>query len=95
MKFFGVSEDHIVKIISHFIQLGKAVEIEFYHYEVYPEDAKDICFVLCALNGCGSHIITYDPHLLDLAKGYRQKFSVSILKPVPFLRELRGLLKET
>lgn len=95
MKFFGISEKVIIEIISHFIQFGEAVEIKFYHYEVYPEDAKDICFVLCALNGYGSHIITYDFHLLDLADEYMWKFSITILKPVPFLQELRKLLKET
>ena len=95
MKFFRISEDTIIKILSHFIQFGKAVEIKFYHYDIYPEDAKDICFVLCALNGYGSHIITYDSHLLDLAEEYIRKFSIIILKPVPFLQELRKLLKET
>lgn len=94
MKFFGIPEETIIKTISHFIQFGEAVEIKFYHYEVYPEDAKDICFVLCALNGYGSHIITYDYHLLDLAGEYMQKFSITILKPVPFLQELRALLHD-
>ena len=92
MKELGVSEDEIVAFVSQFIQFGKAVEIKFYHYEVYPEDAKDICFVLCALNGYGTHIVTYDRHLLDLADEYVQKFSISVLEPIPFLRELREFL---
>jgi len=94
MKEFGVSEDKIIKLVSQFIQFGEAVEIEFFHYEAYPEDAKDICFVLCALNGHGTHIVTYDRHLLDLADEYSQRFSIKVRKPVPFLKELRQLLRE-
>ena len=94
MKEFGVSEDKIIKFVSQFIQFGEAVEIEFFHYEAYPKDAKDICFVLCALNGCGTHIVTYDRHLLDLADEYSQRFSICVLEPVPFLKKLREFLNE-
>ncbi|MBM3236494.1 PIN domain-containing protein [Candidatus Poribacteria bacterium] len=94
MREFGISEDKIIKFISQFVRFGEVVKIEFFHYESYPEDAKDICFVLCALNGHGTHIVTYDRHLLDLAHEYSQRFSISVLKPVPFLKKLREFLNE-
>jgi len=88
LKYFFIKEDLIVKIISQFVAFGEEVKIKFYHYEVYPKDAKDICFVLCALNGNGSHIITYDTHLLDLLEDYREKFGIKVLRPREFLRLL-------
>lgn len=85
LKYFNIQEDLILKIISQFIAIGEEVKIQFYHYELYPKDAKDICFVLCALNGNGSHIITYDTHLLDLKEDYREKFGIEVVKPKEFL----------
>ncbi len=76
----------IVKFISYFIRSGEEVKIKFYHYEFYPEDAKDICYVLCALNGNGSHIITYDSHLLDLKEDYRDKFGIEVVNAINFLK---------
>ena len=74
MKDFSVSEDKMIKVVSQFIQFGEVVEIKFFHYEAYPDDARDVCFVLCVLNGRGTHIVTYDRHLLDLADEYSQNF---------------------
>jgi putative PIN family toxin of toxin-antitoxin system len=89
-KYFNVPEESIVKIISQFISFGEEVKIKFYHYEFYPEDAKDICFVLCALNGDGTHIITYDSHLLDLKKDYQTKFGIQVVNPITCLKQLRN-----
>lgn len=88
LKYFGIHQDFIVKIISQFIAIGEEVKIRFFHYELYPKDAKDICFALCALNGNGSHIITYDTHLLDLKEDYRNKFGIEVVKPIEFLKLL-------
>jgi len=88
LKYFGIHKDLIVTIISQFIAIGEEVKIRFYHYELYPKDAKDICFALCALNGNGSHIITYDTHLLDLKEDYRNKFGIEVVKPIEFLKLL-------
>ena len=90
MKYFNVPEESIVKIISQFISFGEEVKIKFYHYEFYPEDAKDICFVLCALNGDGTYIITYDSHLLDLKKDYQTKFGIQVVNLITFLKQLRN-----
>lgn len=89
LKFFNVPEELIIKIISQFIAFGEEVKIKFYHYEFYPEDAKDICFVLCALNGDGTHIVTYDSHLLDLKNDYQTKFGIQVVNTIIFLKQLR------
>ena len=92
LKEFDISEEEIVKLVSLFIMIGKEVEVKFYHYEYYPEDAKDICFVLCALNGDGTHIVSYDPHLLNLKENYRLEFGIQVVKPLEYLIELRTIL---
>ncbi|MDZ7399382.1 MAG: PIN domain-containing protein [candidate division KSB1 bacterium] len=89
LKEKNVNEELIIQFISQFIAYGEEVKVQFYHYEVYPEDAKDICFVLCALNGNGTHVITYDSHLLDLKADYLSKLGIKIATPIEFLQELR------
>jgi len=89
LKEKNVAEELIINFITQFIAQGEEVKIKFYYYEFYPEDAKDICFVLCALNGNGTHIVTYDPHLLDLKIEYMREFKIQILTPVEFLKDLR------
>lgn len=95
LKEKNVAEELIINFIAQFIAQGEEVIIKFYHYEFYPEDATDICFVLCALNGNGTHIVTYDPHLLDLKTEYMNEFKIQILKPIEFLQDLRGNLSTT
>ena len=95
LKEKKVAEELIINFIAQFIARGEEVKIKFYHYEFYPEDAKDICFVLCALNGNGTHIVTYDPHLLDLKTEYMNEFKIQIAMPIEFLQELRKNLSTT
>ena len=66
--------------------LGAPVGIEFFHLPRYPADADDIAFVLCALNGAASHLVTYDQHLFDVA----QEYPFVTCKPVQFLAALRA-----
>ena len=89
LKEKGIAEELIIRFISQFIAYGEEAKIKFYHYEFYPEDAKDICFVLCALNGNGTHVVTYDQHLLDLKADYMSEFKIKIAMPIEFLQELR------
>lgn len=95
LKEKDVAQELIIRFISQFIAYGEEVKIKFYHYEFYPEDAKDICFVLCALNGNGTHIVTYDPHLLDLKMNYLNEFNIQVVTPIEFLQELRRNLTTT
>jgi len=62
------------------------VRIVFFHLEHYPPDADDVAFLLCALNGEATHLVTYDEHLLGLQPHY----SLTICQPLRFLADLRS-----
>ena len=66
--------------------VGELVEIESFHFHHYPEDADDIAFLLCALNGGATHLVTYDPHLHVLQPHY----ALAICEPLRFLADLRA-----
>lgn len=82
----GVSGALVARFIARIFHLGEAVRIEFFHLRQYPVDADDIAFLLCALNGDATHLVTYDPHLLDLQSYY----PLAICEPLRFLAELRA-----
>ncbi len=65
---------------------GTFVLIKFFHFRHYPEDADDIAFLLCALNGDATHLVTYDTHLHVLQPHY----ALAICEPLRFLAELRA-----
>ena len=46
-------------------------------------------FLLCAVNGRASHLLSYDPHLLSLRPYYSAE--MTICEPVEFLTECRKL----
>ena len=48
MKNFDIPEEDIIEFISQFFVFGEEVEIKFYHYEYYPEDAKDANALIAA-----------------------------------------------
>jgi predicted nucleic acid-binding protein len=85
----GIYRNKISELLSDISVLGEYIEIKYYHLPHYPEDSKDISFILCAENGKATHLVSYDPHLLNL----EGKFSFKILKTIPFLQELRFKLK--
>ena len=82
----GVPRALVARFIARIFQLGETVCIEFFHLRHYPVDADDIAFLLCALNGDATHLVTYDPHLLDLQPHY----PLTICEPLRFLAELRA-----
>ncbi len=84
----GIAEADLRKLVFTLGILGEQVEIRFYHLRNYPVDADDICFVLCALNGGATHIVTYDGHILL----FIQRDNVKACEPLDFLRELRAKL---
>lgn len=86
---YNIDEAIIEKIITSITQLGELINIEYFHLTQYPQDEDDIPFVLCAENGDATHIISYDRHLLDLNDFCHYK----ICKVIPFLKELREVLK--
>ena len=82
----GVPRALAVRFISRIFHLGEVVRIEFFHLRHYPVDADEIAFLLCALNGDATHLVSYDPHLLDL----QQPYPLTICEPLRFLAELRA-----
>lgn len=82
----GVSPIETAKILRLIVELGEDVWIKTMHVRAYPKDMLDVEFVLCAVNGAASHLVSYDHHLLDLDSDYPFR----ICKPVPFLEEIRA-----
>ena len=66
--------------------IAERVAIRFYHLRRYPSDADDIAFVLCALNGEATHLVTYDGGFSEVVR----EFDFVICEPLVFLKELRG-----
>ena len=82
----GVDETHVDRFLAIIILKGVKVEISRFHLAVYPKDADDIAFLLCALNGKATHLVSYDNDLLELATAYRDK--VNICKPGELLADI-------
>ena len=73
-------------ILARVLLLSEMVEIRFFHLRHYPEDTDDVMFLLCAINGEATHLVSYDPHLLEL-KAFYDDFA--ICQPREFLAALR------
>jgi predicted nucleic acid-binding protein len=84
----NVPKEIIIQLVVAILELGTSTVIQFFHLAKYPVDPDDIAFILCAENGDATHLISYDPHLLDLNGFYQFK----ICKTLDFLFELRQLL---
>jgi predicted nucleic acid-binding protein len=80
-----VPQEKIIQLIVTIQKLGIHVPIRYYHLAKYPTDPDDIPFLLCAVNGSATHLISYDRHLLDLDA----LFDFKICKTLDFLFELR------
>lgn len=79
--------DEEVRAYLELVQaLGEPVSIEFFHLARYPSDSDDIAFVLCALNGAATHLVTYDEHLFAVAHEY----PFVTCRAVQFLTALRA-----
>lgn len=78
-------------LIEEFIRLvarhGEVVAVKFFHFRHYPVDADDVMFVLCAVNGGGTHLVSYDRHLLSLRHNYEGELSICM--PLEFLADCR------
>jgi uncharacterized protein len=81
----NIDDPLIRKFLKSLIELSESVFIQSFHVPWYPEDPDDICFLLCAVNGQATHLVSHDKHLLNLDGRYE----FSICKTVPFLEELR------
>ena len=83
----GIDRDKAVRFLALIISLGEEIEIKHFHFRVYPDDPDDIAFLLCAINGKASHLVTHDQHLLKISVSY-QRF-VTICRVIPFLEAVR------
>ncbi len=93
----GLEFDWIEQFIANIIVAANAVDVPIVHFhlEIYPVDEGDICFLLCAINGKATHIVTYDNHFLLIADEIRPIFSVEVCKPIDFLKSLREKMRDS
>lgn len=82
----GRTADEIVFFLTRVFLLGEMVEITFFHFRHYPADPDDIGFLLCAINGQATHLVTYDRHLHQIAPFYPEFVTC---EPLGFLHHLR------
>ena len=81
----GLPEGAIKSFLRALEDLGVEIRVEHYHLPAYPVDVDDVAFLLCAVKGEATHLITYDRHLLEVSRYYEFK----ICGTVDFLKDLR------
>ncbi len=86
----GVAESIVRKFVAAIVATGIEIEIEYFHLRYYPSDPDDIAFLLCAVNGNATHLVSHDRHLLRLDDYYLFR----ICKTIDFLVDLRKLIGE-
>ncbi|MCX6868816.1 MAG: PIN domain-containing protein [Verrucomicrobia bacterium] len=81
----GNRPDMVEAFLTDLFLLAETVEIRFFHFRHYPVDSDDTVFLLCAINGAATHLVTYDRHLLDVGLFYGE---FQTCKPPLFLQSL-------
>lgn len=81
------AHDKTEAVLTRVLLLSEMVEVRFFHLRHYPEDTDDVMFLLCAINGDATHLVSYDPHLLELNVFYDD---FTICAPLAFLADLRS-----
>lgn len=84
----GNSPSEVEAFITGLFLSAESVEIRFFHFRHYPVDSDDTIFLLCAINGAASHLVSYDRHLSDVGIFYEEFVTC---KPTEFLQALRFL----
>ena len=84
----GFSAPEVEAFIHAIARHGELVAVTHFHFRHYPVDPDDVMFLLCAINGHASHLVSYDPHLLSLQPFYAAE--LVICEPVPFLKDCRA-----
>ena len=85
----GIDSVKVEIFVADLLEYGEEVPIRFFHFRHYPVDADDLVFLLVALNGDATHIVTYDGHLQDVGLFYPE---VITCEPLAFLSDLRASL---
>lgn len=83
----GNAPEKVEAFISGLFLLTELVEIRFFHFRHYPVDSDDTIFLLCAINGAATHMVSYDRHLLDVGAFYDEFVTC---RPVDFLAALQA-----
>ena len=83
----GNASSEVEAFIAGLFLLAECVEIRFFHFRHYPVDSDDTIFLLCAINGAASHLVSYDSHLLDVGIFYDEFVTC---RSTEFLRALRS-----
>ena len=86
----GISQADATTFIRTLVLLAEHVPIDNFHFRAYPSDPDDVPFLLCAVNGDSSHLVTYDSDFEPV----RNRFDFRLCTPVEFLHELRESLGE-
>jgi len=55
---------------------AKLVTVAFFHFRHYPVDPDDVMFLLCAINGRATHLVSYDNHLRSLSSFYESELKI-------------------
>jgi uncharacterized protein len=84
----NIAEHRIEALLVELGAMAECVPTSFYHVRRYPADADDTPFLLTALNGEATHLVTYDGHLEAVGIFY-QEFKTC--RPIEFLADLRAL----
>lgn len=66
----GNNTDEVEAFVTGLFLLAERVQIRFFHFRHYPVDSDDTIFLLCAINGVATHLVSYDRHLLDMGSFY-------------------------
>ena len=82
----GNASSEVEAFIAGLFLLAECIEIRFFHFRHYPVDSDDTIFLLCAINGGASHLVSYDRHLLDVGIFYEEFVTC---RPTEFLKTLR------
>jgi uncharacterized protein len=83
----GVPENKVQQFTEQLLRLAEPVAIRSFHFRHYPVDPDDVAFLLAAVNGLATHLITRDRHLRDIAHFYQEFTTCTALE---FLHELQG-----
>lgn len=82
----GIDPHKVEILVAGLLEFGEEVPICYFHFRHYPVDADDVAFLLVALNGDATHLVTYDEHLKDVGVFYPE---FTTCEPIAFLKDLR------
>lgn len=83
----GIDPLKVEQLVADLLQYGEEVPIRFFHFQHYPVDMDDVAFLLAAINGAATHVVTYDEHLKDVGVFYPEFITC---EPLAFLTDLRS-----